>query len=1394
MRFLIAYCLCLFFTLFISKSLLAAECLAVFPTSYNQASSSNKQLANFPVNSSGAYLSDGTVLPRGNNYYLGSTLGNKDEIYVANPSGGETTARLFFRTAVSWQNVKINENGNPEDLIIVVDGSLSITGGQTVINAIIYVKGSLTVNGSASITGALTSVGSGSGFANYNANYINNADFDGMCESSATYSCDADSAFPGIFDDDFSSTKPWATVDFDTSVRNWPNDNRFPYNSNEAHSVAFNVSSNLDIAGNAQGGGHNEYGMIGYNLSADSIDSSAAESYSIYSEIYADNVGLNNDLGMVFGFVDDRNYYLARWGKYGTSYSSDNSFPGVYRRLELIKMANGTPTRLDSVNNIDLGNNLSMKVIVKAEGIGVCTGDSDGNNMTLRLQSTEQPKLHQFGFFSYDNDDGISIDNVEVKCVDCTPLEIIPIANYRFDECEYSGDASDTTDQMANYPATSRYNIGSTDSGVIERAAQLSAYNQHFTTSIPVPTQFSVSTWFKKPTSTSNSRFFILGAMQGGGDLMYIDRANGWRWAVWDGSGESRGSYSFATLDSNWHHLVTVYSSNKTKLYIDGVYVDSVNRAPSGTLKYIGTSFDDVNTGSAQGFRAPLDEFMVYNLALSPAQILTIYNNQTVNKNYDGTTRDPVVCISGPLAFYQFEQTDFIASIEDTSGNNNYASNDNGLSTANGKYCRAFDSSFSNTSSATDSAFISSLDLDDDVGIKGTISFWFNSHTAWDQGGFNGGERTLFDASGSSKYFTLKTRSNGQLRFSFEDSQDSDFYIEEPSISARSADTWYYVTVTWNYATDTFQIYVDGNLRVQQSRNTNGSMAGLNSIVFGDNATTYSDNGSGSLASRTSANGMFDEVRIYKSVLSQIEIQTDMNDDSGCVKSIDHFQIIHSGTGLTCEPESITIKACTNAFDGTCTLSTDSVTLDVVATGSPAVTNNISFTGSETTDFSFLTPQTVTLSIANSSITPTNSTICNDNSAGSCNLVFDNAKFKFLYNSDTSGEINNQVAGIPFTGLRLQAMYSDNGVCEGLFTGDVPIKLSQKNVTPDDTNLGLDFQINNIGVSKDSSSPTTISLNFDTNSIATIPSPRYLDAGQIQLHASYSDSGINLSGSSQTFWVRPDRFEITTPTCTNDTGGCSADSTTKITSGADFELKVKALNSDGDITQNYRQEDGDFEMTLTRVLPTVLGSVEGQLTYSSNNGKGTTATSGNTFKAAVNNFYFNDPNDSDDGYGISIFKSARYDEVGIINLDIQDVNYGGQGLIVDAVDINIGRFIPAYFKQTIEQGSLLGNHSLVCAGNDWVYSGQNESDIGAIRYENPPKLTITAYNNEHKVTKNYIDLFAKLNKNNFVKGAPLTHDLTMMGNVSAVGELDAFKEGSAIYTFSEDHHFTYTRH
>ena len=1396
-----------FFVLFFHATVVASECLTVFPDFYNQANSSSEQLSNFPPNNSLSYIANGTTVPRGDNYYLGSALTNGSRLDVGVINNTERTARLFFRTPVVWENVKINEGGNPEDLIIVLDADLFITGSETLINAIIYVKGSLFVNGG-TFNGALASVGSASGSAsfNYDDDYINNADFNGMCEGqpqpSTEYRFD-ETSYDGSSNEVIDSISGL----HGRAISTQPSEGKV---CNAADLSASGIADYLILDEDIL------HGKTDFTISL------WAKTAKTANQSFLSGAGSNNYNELLLWFSSHTNFQPHIRGGLGnistTSIASDTWHHLVWTRSndQNCFYRDSALQGCTSLSNVPL-NIQSLILGQEQDSIGGSfdSGQSVEGKIDELLVFDSAISASQISQIYTNQNAGLGYDGTARTC----PIEdAIPIANFTFDECEFTGDASDTIDQMGNYSATSQNALSSTEFGAIQRAADIDTYSQHFTTSIPVPSAFSVSTWFKKPTSTTGSQYFVLGAMQSGGDLLYLDRNNSWRWGVYDGASSTNGSYSFSSLDNNWHHMVLNYSGSKTDLYIDGVLVDTIARKPSGTLAYIGTSFDSIGTSSAQGFRAPLDEFIVFERVLSVRQIQAIYTEQLADNNYDGSTRDAVDCSTGPLALYRFEQTDFSTGILDTSGNDNHASNSNGISTASGKYCRAFDSDGANTASTTDNVFTSSLDLDDDVGTKGTISFWFNSNTAWDQGGYNGGERTLFDASldlsGADKYFVLEIQSNGRLRFTFEDSTDADFSVEEPTSTVRSANTWYYVTVTWDYETDTFQLYVDATLRIEQTRNTNGIMSGLGPIVFGDNASTYSANGHTSLSSRTSANGKFDEVRIYKSVQDLAQITTDMNDNNGCMNNINHYQIIHDGNGLTCEPETITIKACTNIYDGTCTLSSDAVTLDVIATGSPVVTNNITFTGSTTTNIAYTTPESVVLSLANPTIAPESGTVCNDNSAGSCNLVFADAGFVFLNGGNANNVIDNQVSGDTFNTLEIQALYSNDGVCEGLFTGNVDVNLSQENKTPNNTNPGKNFEINGVPIAKGSTPSTNVTLNFGNDSIATIPSPRYLDAGQIQLHASYNDAGVSLVGSSLPFWVRPSYFQIDAVSCKDDGGGCDKDSPTTIRAGQPFDLTVTAYNSQNGITENYRQSDGQLQLKVTRVLPSLTGSFDGDFTYAT--GQSRSTSSGIFSNATLEVFYANP-------FGVSSFAGAQYDEVGVINVDVQDINYGGENLSIAAQDIDIGRFTPDHFKQTVfNSGTLKSTCNL--GSTTFAYSGQlDEATItkGTIDYLANPILEITAFNAGNEVTKNYyedsdgsLNDFMKMSATHITVLSPVTDNtavgldaskLPIHGDIStgtlSQKNLDAshidfgnpLNPGVLHYKLSDNDHFYYQR-
>jgi MSHA biogenesis protein MshQ len=189
--------------------------------------------------------------------------------------------------------------------------------------------------------------------------------------------------------------------------------------------------------------------------------------------------------------------------------------------------------------------------------------------------------------------------------------------------------------------------------------------------------------------------------------------------------------------------------------------------------------------------------------------------------------------------------------------------------------------------------------------------------------------------------------------------------------------------------------------------------------------------------------------------------------------------------------------------------------------------------------------------------------------------------------------------------------------------------------------------------------------------------------------------------------------------------GATASASTTHKAGNDFELTVSAYNSLGVITPNY--SPGQIQFKLERTGPTLSGSIDGNLTYASA-----------SWLATSTNPVFQNARLSRFSSGVYSYSAAQYSEVGLLNLDVQDNNYGNAGIVIPADAINIGRFIPDHFEQTIAEDGYFW--STCNTGTTFAYSGQKDEateSIGAISYLTNPVLAITAYNKQGVITQNY---------------------------------------------------------
>ncbi len=489
------------------------------------------------------------------------------------------------------------------------------------------------------------------------------------------------------------------------------------------------------------------------------------------------------------------------------------------------------------------------------------------------------------------------------------------------------------------------------------------------------------------------------------------------------------------------------------------------------------------------------------------------------------------------------------------------------------------------------------------------------------------------------------------------------------------------------------------------------------------------------------------------------------------VVTIDHFEIIHDGAGLTCEAESITVRACA---DGACSsLSTDSVDIDFQANG--VTRSSVTFTGSTLVSLSQTTPATLTLSIANPSIAPSGSVVC---TGASCDIIFSDAGFRFLYGAANSTTVANQVAGDSFAdSLKLQAVKDLNGVCTGLFTGNVTVDLAQQSISPSAVS-SLDFTINGAAIAKNPGSGVSAYsatvLNFGADSTATIPLPLYEDAGQIQLHANYDAGGVSLVGSSNPLWVSPATLTVSAQLSGVDLNATGSAAGPVQKAGANFDLVVFARNSTGVVTPNYLPTQIQFK--LQRTGP-ITGGTDGDFAYAA----------GSSMASAVSPV-FQDVVLTPFSAGISTFNQASYSEVGLLNLDLQETNYGGVGIVVAGSAVDIGRFTPDHFLVAVQ---LAGSLQAGCtAAGDYSYVGES------VGYLVAPSITITPVDTSGVgITENYRGSFMHLTAGEVSVSYPAA-DATNGLAVSATpttGSLTENGDGTLEYTLGLLDTYVYNR-
>jgi MSHA biogenesis protein MshQ len=681
--------------------------------------------------------------------------------------------------------------------------------------------------------------------------------------------------------------------------------------------------------------------------------------------------------------------------------------------------------------------------------------------------------------------------------------------------------------------------------------------------------------------------------------------------------------------------------------------------------------------------------------------------------------------LPAPRAFYKLDEAAWAGAgaVIDSSGNGLNGTAMNGTVPVPAHVCNGAQFNGSNR-------YIQIGGLSNELNATASLAFWIRTtqtgnDTGWQAPGVTGVEL----AGGSDDIFWGWLDASGRIGVSV-----ANDFTTKSSIAINNG-VWRHVVLTRDHVAGQYRIYIDGVL------NASGAIAtGVIGTPFSSLGRIEDTGGTPEYL-----NGDLDEVRIYGRVLTDAEVVAIRDITRPCAAALHHVRIEHGGVGVTCEPASMTVKACADAACNT--LYNSGPTTTTLSPAGWVGGDTINFTGSVVAQLRRTTPGVVTLDAGTTTPGAANPTQCFNGLTQTCSFDFRDTGFLF-------SAIPTQTAGVTSATHSLRAVRTDNatGVCTALFNGNVPnIELASECINPGTCQPGQQVTFNNNGsgtIAANNGGPigswTPRTLTFGANSTANF-TLSYPDVGQLRLHARYNiaGSGNYMSGTSAGFVVRPADFTVTNIQRAADSvanpGATDAAGPLFIRAGESMRLTVTAVNAQGNPTPNFGRETPAEGVRLTATLAPGLG-----LTQIPALAGGVLA--GGAFSA-----------------GVATVSDVTWSEVGIIRITptVADADYLGTGDVTGTTTGNIGRFIPHHF--TVNANAPV--FATACTAGGFTYVGQPFQYGPGLE----PQLTVTARNLAGGVTQNYRNTapasqaFFKISNSS----------LTGKAYAAAVGTLDA---------------------
>ncbi|NQY87089.1 MAG: LamG domain-containing protein [Colwellia sp.] len=277
--------------------------------------------------------------------------------------------------------------------------------------------------------------------------------------------------------------------------------------------------------------------------------------------------------------------------------------------------------------------------------------------------------ISSIGELKLKNGAKVTYANLQADFGDLCSGAAAPIAEYRFDEIEYHDVADEVIDTIGDYHGQAKN--AQPIAGKICHAVDLSAsgiddYVILDKRVLSGKSDFTVSLWAKTAKKSNQSLVSGASSFRDNELIMWFDNHKVFRPYLKGSSNGGRATESIA--DNNWHHLVWTRKGSQSCLYRDKLLQGCVTQSSYAlNIQSLLLGQEQNSVGgdfvSSQAFEGLIDEVLIFDKAISTGQISEIYYNQDIGLNYDGTSRDTVICgMPLPIVDYRFDECSYNGS------------------------------------------------------------------------------------------------------------------------------------------------------------------------------------------------------------------------------------------------------------------------------------------------------------------------------------------------------------------------------------------------------------------------------------------------------------------------------------------------------------------------------------------------------------------------------------------------------------------------------------------------------------------------------------------------------------------------------------------------------------